>query len=180
MTLQIDMEAVQRGVIQDVANSVWEDEKWFDHVRAEINTRIDKLFSERVEAALTSAIDAAVKDGFEREYHAVDSFGKKAGETTSIKAELERMISRYWSERVDVKSGKPSESTYSSVSRAEYLMTKICAEDFSKAMKASALNVTGALKDGFRNQIGKHMDNMLDSLFKIKSLQDQGKVEKPY
>lgn len=51
---------------------------------------------------------------------------------------------------------------------------------FSAAMKQSALNVTGALKDGLRNQIGQQMDVLLNDLFRIKSLQDQGKVEKPY
>lgn len=66
------------------------------------------------------------------------------------------------------------------VTRAEYLMTQICAEDFTKSMKDSVLTVTGALKDGLRIQLAKQMDGLLDSLFHIKSLQDQGKVEKPY
>ena len=59
-------------------------------------------------------------------------------------------------------------------------MTKICAEDFSKQIQQSVANVTGALKDGLRNQLANQMDTMLNDLFKIKSLQDQGKVEKPY
>lgn len=59
-------------------------------------------------------------------------------------------------------------------------MTQICAEDFSKQMKDSAVNITGHLKDGLRNQMGKVMDDILSELFKVKSLQDQGKVEKPY
>ena len=41
-------------------------------------------------------------------------------------------------------------------------------------------NVTGALKDGLRTQLATHMDNMLSSLFHVKSLQDQGKVKKPW
>jgi hypothetical protein len=82
--------------------------------------------------------------------------------------------------RVDAKSGKPTESSYSSVSRAEFLMTQICAQDFSETMKQHALNVTGALKDGLRNQLATQMDGMLSGLFHVKSLQDQGKVEKPW
>jgi len=59
-------------------------------------------------------------------------------------------------------------------------MTQACAEDFSVAMKQHVTNVTGALKDGLRNEIAKQMDGMLSELFRVKSLQDQGKVEKPY
>jgi hypothetical protein len=47
-------------------------------------------------------------------------------------------------------------------------------------MRQSAQNITGALKDGLRNQMAYQMDQLLEGLFRIKSLQDQGKVEKPY
>ncbi|MDQ4680748.1 hypothetical protein, partial [Stenotrophomonas maltophilia group sp. RNC7] len=73
-----------------------------------------------------------------------------------------------------------ADSDYNAVTRAEYLMTQICAQDFSEGMKQSVLSVTGALKDGLRAQLAAHMDKMLDELFCIKSLQDQGKVEKPW
>ncbi len=59
-------------------------------------------------------------------------------------------------------------------------MTQVCAADFTEGMKASVQSVTGALKDGLRNQLAKQMDQMLNDLFRIRSLQDQGKVEKPY
>lgn len=59
-------------------------------------------------------------------------------------------------------------------------MTQICAKDFSDEMKGHAVNITGALKDGLRTQLAKHMDEMLNDLFRVKSLQDQGKAEKPW
>ncbi|MNH42194.1 hypothetical protein D3C79_1038450 [compost metagenome] len=59
-------------------------------------------------------------------------------------------------------------------------MTKICAEDFSKEMQQHVTNVTGSLKDGLRKQMANQMDALLNDLFKVRSLQDQGKVEKPY
>lgn len=118
-------------------------------------------------------------NGFEREYQKVDRWGSKVGDSTSVKKELERIVGTYWSERVDSK-GNRTDSNYNSMSRAEFLMLKICADDFSKAVQESATNVTGALKDGLRNQLGKQMDIMLSGLFNVKSLQDQGKIEKPY
>lgn len=148
-------------------------------IAKEVKSRLDAIFKDRAEAQIAAAIDAAILNGFEREYQRTNQWGEQVGPKTSIKAELGALVEGYWSARVD-RNGKPTESSYSSTSRAEYLMTQICAEDFSKAMKEHATNVTGALKDGLRNQLAKHMDLMLSDLFHVKSLQDQGKVEKPY
>lgn len=148
-------------------------------VAKEINARIDRIFIERAEAQVRSAIDEAIINGFEREYQRVTSWGEPQGEKTSIKKELEKITDGYWNVKVD-KNGLPTASMYGTTTRAEFLMTQICAEDFSEAMKQSARNVAGALKDGLRGQLAKQMDGMLDELFRVKSLQDQGKVEKPY
>lgn len=149
-------------------------------IKKEVKARLDRIFVDRAEAQIQAAIDAAVSNSFEREYRRVSSFGEPEGSPTSIRKELEKTVSGYWSSMVDARTGKATDSNYNAVTRAEYLMTTICAEDFSDAMKQSALNVTGALKDGMRNQIGKQMDVILNELFRVKSLQDQGKVEKPY
>jgi hypothetical protein len=149
-------------------------------VAKEVRSRLDKIFVARAEAQIQAAIDAAVSNAFEREYRRVTTFGETDGPTTTIRAELEKTVGAYWSAKVDPRTGKPSDSSYSAVTRAEYLMTQVCAEDFTSGLKASVLNVTGALKDGLRNQLAKQMDQMLNDLFRIKSLQDQGKVEKPY
>lgn len=148
-------------------------------VAKEIKARIDRIFAERADEQIRLAIDDAIIAGFEREYQRVTSWGEPKGEKTSIKNELEKITSGYWNVRVD-KNGAPTDSTYGAMTRAEFLMTQICAKDFSEAMKQSALNVAGALKDGLRGQLAKQMDGMLDELFRVKSLQDQGKVEKPY
>lgn len=141
------------------------------------------LFSsneQRASAQIQAAIDDAIKQGFEREYQKVDSWGQAVGEQTSIKQQLDKMVGGYWNTPVDKRTGNPTEHGYSAITRAEFLMAKICAEDFSETMKNSAVQVTGALKDGLRNQMGQHMDQLLESLFRVRSLQDQGKVEKPY
>ncbi len=177
----INEEELKAAIVANAADQILsEDHDLSGLIAKEVKTRLDKLFIDRAEAQITAAIDAAVDGAFEREYQRVSSWGEPEGPKTSIRKELESTVEAYWSKRVDARSGKPTDSSYSSVSRAEYLMTQICAEDFSKTMKESATNVTGALKDGMRNQLAKHMDDMLSSLFHVKSLQDQGKVEKPY
>lgn len=149
-------------------------------VRVEINKRIDAMFAAGVRDRINDAINETIRNGFDREYQRIDQWGEPKGPKTSIRTELAKIVEGYWNTRVEVKSGKPTDSIYNSCTRAEYVMTTICAEDFSEAMKTSALNVTGALKDGLRTQLARHMDQMLDGLFRVKSLQDQGKVEKPY
>lgn len=149
-------------------------------VRQEVRSRVDKIFAERATQQIQAAIDLAVMKSFEQEYRRVTAFGEPEGQPTTIRKELEKTVGAYWSSRVDPRTGKPATSNYDAVTRAEYLMTQICAEDFSAGIKQIALNVTGALKDGMRSQLGRHMDQMLEGLFRVKSLQDQGKVEKPY
>lgn len=179
--LNINEEELKAAIVERAADQILDqDSDLSGMISKAVNQRLDKIFVSRAEEQIAKAIDEAVRSGFEREYRRVTSWGEPEGPTTSIRKELEKTVNGYWNGKVDAKTGKPSSSDYGSVTRAEFLMTQICAEDFSAAMKQSALNVTGALKDGLRNQIGKQMDVMLDELFRIKSLQDQGKVEKPY
>ena len=149
-------------------------------VAKEVRARLDRIFVDRAEAQIKLAIDAAVSNAFEREYTRVTTFGQPEGAPTSIRKELDKTVSAYWSAKVEPRTGKTTDSSYGTVTRAEYLMTQVCAEDFTAGLKTSVLSVTGALKDGLRNQLAQKMDAMLNEPFYIKSLQDQGKVEKPY
>lgn len=179
--LNINEDDLKAAIVQKAADEILrQDDDLTEMIRQEVRVRLDKIFCDRAEAQIQAAIDAAVVEAFEREYQRVTSWGNPEGPKTSIRKELEKTISGYWTAKVDAKTGKPSTSDYSSVARAEYLMTQICAEDFSKTMQQNVSNVTGALKDGLRNQLAAQMDSLLEGLFRVKSLQDQGKVEKPY
>lgn len=178
--LNINEEDLKAAIVQKAADEILNlDTDLSGLIAEEVKKRLDQIFTDRAEAQIQQEIDAAIRLGFEREYQRVDTWGTPIGEKTSVKRELERIVSGYWNTKVD-KSGKPSSSDYNTITRAEFVMTQICAEDFSATMKQHALNVTGALKDGLRNQVAKLMDEMLNGLFHVKSLQDQGKVEKPY
>lgn len=178
--LNINEEDLKAAIVTRAAEDLVNDEHLSGLVAKEVKARVDKIFIDRAEAQIAAAIDDAIKAGFEREYQRVSPWGEPTGPKTSIQKELDKLVSGYWNARVDT-HGKPTENSYgTSMTRAEFLMTKICAQDFSEAMKQSALNVTGALKDGLRNQMAKHMDDLLGELFRVRSLQDQGKVEKPY
>lgn len=177
--INLDESKIEKLAVDEIAERLIDSESLYNKVHEKIDQKIDAIFAEKVESLINDAADAAFKNGFEREFQPVTQWGEPKGEKTSIKNELEKLTSKYWSQKVD-QNGRPMDSNYNAVTRAEYLMTKICAEDFSKLMRESALNVTGSLKDNFRSQIAKHVDELLNSLFKVKSLQDQGKVEKPW
>ncbi|KMM77053.1 prophage PSSB64-02 [Xanthomonas sp. NCPPB 1128] len=179
--LNINEEDLKAAIVAKAADEiVSHDDDLSGLIELEVKKRVNAIFVDRAEAQIQVAIDAAVANSFDAEYQRVTAWGQPDGPVTTIRKQLEKTVSGYWSAKVDAKTGKPSSSDYSSVTRAEFLMTQICAEDFSAAMRQSALNVTGALKDGLRNQIAMQMDSLLNELFRIKSLQDQGKVEKPY
>jgi hypothetical protein len=179
--LNINEEDLKTAIVEKAADEILSrDDYLSDMIAKEIKTRIDVIFKDRAEAQIAAAIDDAVKNSFEREYRKVTSWGEPDGPPTTIRAQLEKTVNGYWSTKVNGKTGSPSDSSYNTVTRAEYLMTQVCAADFTEAMKSSVQSVTGALKDGLRVQLARQMDAMLDGLFHIKSLQDQGKVEKPY
>ena len=141
-------------------------------MKRDIDARVDKLFSVRVEKAITEKIDGLVLSGFDAPYTKRDGFGRPLGDPTTISAELERSIQGYWTARVD-KNGKPTDSSYSSTTRAEWLMLQICADDFQKEVKQHVLNIAGHLKDGFRLQLHDTVNTLLSETFKVRSLGDQ-------
>lgn len=147
-------------------------------VRTAVDQRVNKIFAETAEKEITKRVQAAVSDALHREYFAVDNFGQKTGSTTIAKR-LDVIVGAYWSDCVD-RNGNKTDSSYNSTTRAEYIMAQVCAKDFSEQMKQAAVSVTAALKDGFRVQMAGHVDKLLDELFRVKSLQDQGKATKPW
>ena len=179
--LNINEEDIKKAIVEKAASDLLNnDDDLSGMVRKEVERRVQKIFVERAEAQIAAAVDAAVQNGFDTGYQRVNGWGQPEGEKTTIRAQLDKLMGGYWTAKVDPRTGKATDSSYSSVSRAEYLMTQICAENFSEEMKKHAQNITGSLKDGLRGQMAKVMDGMLDELFRIRSLQDQGKVEKPY
>ncbi|MDH1673963.1 hypothetical protein [Comamonas aquatica] len=178
--LNISEEDLKKAIVEKAADELLrQDDDLSGMVRAEVSRRLQKIFVDRVDAQIAAAVDEAVNKGFDTEYQRVNQWGQPEGEKTTVRAQLDKLISGYWTTKVDARNGKPSDG-YGSTTRAEYLMTQICAENFSEEMKKHALNIAGHLKDGLRGQMANVMDGMLNELFRVKSLQDQGKVEKPY
>ncbi|QIL72288.1 hypothetical protein G7048_19175 [Diaphorobacter sp. HDW4B] len=178
--LNINEEDLKKAIVEKAADELLrQDDDLSKMVHAEVQRRVQKIFVERADAQIAAAVDAAVQKGFDTEYQRVNNWGQPEGEKTTIRTQLDKLIGGYWTTKVDTRSGKPSDS-YNSTTRAEYLMTQICAENFSEEMKKHATNIAGHLKDGLRNQMAGVMDKMLSDLFHVKSLQDQGKVDKPY
>ena len=178
--LNINEEDLKNAIVEKAADELLKhNDDLSAMVNKEVQRRIEKIFVDRADAQIAAAVDAAVQKGFDVEYQRVNNWGQPEGEKTTIRAQLDKLIGGYWTTKVDSRTGKPGDS-YNSTTRAEYLMTQICAENFSEEMKKHATNIAGHLKDGLRGQLASVMDNMLNDLFHVKSLQDQGKVTKPY
>jgi len=179
--LNINEEDLKNAIVEKAAETILNDScELSELIAKEVKSRVDAIFKDRADAQLNAAVDAAIVNGFDLEYQRINNWGQPEGPKTTIRKQLDKIVSSYWSERVEPRTGKPTDSSYTFTTRAEYLMTQICAKDFSENLKDAALSVTGGLKDGLRIQLAKQMDSMLDGLFHVKSLQDQGKVQKPY
>lgn len=173
--MELNKTTIEEAVIARVCDQIMDEWQWREQAREALAKRIDAAFKNGVDEVVDAAISKAVADGFDHEYRkAVDVFGKAAGETTTVRAELAKLVSGYWTQKVD-KYGKPvSSDTYGDkITRAEWHMTQVCAADFTAAMKQEAVNVTAALKDGLRKELRASTDKMLSELFRVKSVQDK-------
>ena len=102
----------------------------------------------------------------------MDSFGEPKGDRTTVKDSLDEIIKGYWTQPVD-KYGKPSKDAYRTTSRAEWMMTQVCADKFTETMKQQVTNSAGTFKDGLRHELNKIVGKLLDQAFHVKTKADK-------
>lgn len=169
--MQIDLKRVEDAIIADVSSNMMGDDELFARVQRAVDARIDKIFADKATFQIESAINSAITDGFDRHYQRVDSFGSKVGDPTTIRAELEKMVSGYWNTTVD-KQGKPATGYSAHQTRAEWLMTQIVAADFNESMKQHVVNAAGQFKDGLRASLHGTVNQLLSEVLRVKSVDD--------
>ena len=170
--MEIDKDRIEAAIVAEVASEFTRDEDLSTRINTEVNKRIDKLFKDQADAQITAVINDAIRNGFEREYCRITSWGERDGEPTTIRKELEKLISGYWNTKVE-KDGKPASYGDSKPTRAEWVMMQLVASDFKDAMKQHVVNITGSLKDGLRKELHKTVNELLTGTFHVKSLADQ-------
>lgn len=140
-------------------------------VNEEVKKRVDALFAERVNQRILDSIDEAVKEGFNRQYHLVDGWGKKLGETT-LAAELEKKVTTYWTQTVDSR-GEASNGYGAKQTRAEFLLGQIMTQNFGDYCKQVIANAAGPFKDNMRMALHKAINENLNEMLKFNSIGDQ-------
>jgi hypothetical protein len=112
MMLNFNEEALQKSIVEKVADEILtKDDDISNLISIEVKQRLDKIFVDKAQAQIEDAINRAIDGSFEREYQRVNQWGEPNGPKTTIRAQLEKTISNYWSEKVDVRTGKV-EKTY--------------------------------------------------------------------
>lgn len=170
--MELDKERIENAIVEQVASDFVNEENLAGKIKDEVNKRIDRLFKDRADAQIKAAIDDAIRNGFDREYCRITSWGERDGEPTTIRKELEKLISGYWNAKVE-KDGKPASYGDGKPTRAEWIMTQLVASDFKDAMKQHVINLAGGLKDGLRMELHKTVNELLTGTFHVKSLDDQ-------
>ena len=171
--MEINQQRIEDAVIAEVAAKVIGDDAIWDRAKSAIDQRINKHFVEKADAQIAAAIEESIKDGFDREYQRVTNWGEPKGTKTTIRLELEKLISGYWNQTVD-KSGKPDSNSYGDkFTRAEWLMTQMVASDFQGSMKQHVINLGGSLKDALRKELHETTNRLLHEVFHVKSADDQ-------
>lgn len=168
--MELNQERIEAAIVAEVAQRIIGEDELFSRVRTAVDTRINQLFKDSADAQIRAAIDAAIKDGFDREYTRVNSFGEREGNATTIRKELQKVIGGYWNEKVG-RDGKPS--NYGDVTRAEWVMSALVADDFNGQMKQHVVNVGGALKDQLRASLHETINELVSGVFKVNSAGDR-------
>lgn len=169
--MELNQERIEQGIINEAVDHLINEEYLAGLVTKEVKARIDAIFAATATDQVSKAVNQAIEDGLNREYSKVNSWGEKVGGPTTISKELERVVSGYWNQRVDAK-GKPTDNSYSSITRAEWMMTELAAKDFEGEMKQHIINVGGALKDALRDTMHENVNKMISEVFHVKSLND--------
>lgn len=172
--MQIDIKKIENEIINQAVDSIINEEHVSDLVCQTVKSKIDKMFNDSCNKKIEQAIEDAIKNGFEREYVKVTSFGTKDGAPTTLAKQLEERVNRYWNESVD-SQGNAATGYSARMTRAEYLMGKIVADDFNAQVKQMVINSCGTFKDAMRNSLYGTVNEALSSVFKVSSLGDQGK-----
>ena len=170
--MQINQERIEKAIIEEAVNNILHEDKLAERISSAVNTKINALFKDRADAQIDAAINDAIRSGFDREYCRVTPWGEKEGAPTTIRKELDKLIGDYWNARVD-KNGKAVTSSYGeSITRAEWVMSKIVADDFNSQMKQHVVNVAGGLKDSLRRSLHETVNGLLSEVFKVNSQDD--------
>lgn len=170
--MQIDQAKIEEAIVEEAARRIVGDDDLYGRVTRAVEARIDKLFKDKADAQIESAINDAIRNGFDREYCRVTAWGEKSGAPTTIRKELDKVIGDYWNTRVD-QHGKPASNSYgTNVTRAEWVMSRIVADDFNAQMQQHVVNVAGGLKDHLRRSLHETVNELLSSAFKVKSIDD--------
>lgn len=172
--MEINQQRIEDAVIAEVASKLIGDDDLYGRVKRAVDERVNAIFANSADAKITEAVEEAIKTGFDRQYFKTNSFGQAVSAPTTISKELERLIGDYWNTKVD-SAGKPTTSSYNVTTRAEWMFMSMCAKDFSEDMKRHVVDMGGALKDALRKQLHETVNGLLSEVFKVRSLDDQGK-----
>ena len=170
--VEINQALIENAIIEQAVDQIADSNNLREQVRAAVDARINKLFNEQADAQINEAVAVAIRAGFDHEYHRVSSFGEKTSGPTTIRKELEKVIADYWNTQVD-KNGKPSTGYGDRTTRAEWLMSRMVADDFNAQMKQHVVNVAGGLKDELRRSLHGTVNDLLSTVFKVKSEDDK-------
>lgn len=172
-TLSFDLASIEAAVVDRAVDRFFDEHYDFGAtLKGAVEKRINTLFAEKAEGAIAAAVDSALDDGFNREFVRVSPWGEKQGAPTTIRRELEALLTNFWQQKVD-KQGKPVTDGYNSITRAEYQMTRIAGEDFIKNLEKHLIGSAAAFKDGLRNELRGRVDQMMGNLFHVQTAQDK-------
>jgi len=143
-----------------------------DYVQNVIRKKVESLVANSLVPSVNSALNSEIEKIMSSAVTPVNIWGEQVPAPTTIRNALYERARVYFNEKVDA-SGTPW-AGYGAISRGEMMFTKHAANAFSEAIKQNMVNVIGAFKDAFKDDVAKLSTKYIDDLIKVRTKKDQG------
>ena len=163
------LERAAQKIADDAANEEWVGERVQKLISDRINAAVKERLTDRIEVLLNETL----RETLNKPLQAVDMWGEKVGEPTSIREQLSSRARDFWNTKVKADGTPLSAGDYDfgnkSKTRAEWMLGKIVSEQFMTEVKQNAVNILATFKERLRADGHAALDKHLDELVRVKS-----------
>lgn len=164
--MEVKIEDIEEKVIQGVIEQILRTEGLQDLVALEVKSAVQDHLKKNMQQVVSARLDEEMTKILGKEIQPVNTWGERVGEPTTISGELDKQARDFWTCKVD-SSGRPDNSGYGSrKSRAEYMVGNVVTEEFKKLLTQNVDLVSAAVKQAFREDLVKQVDEYLNSAFR--------------
>lgn len=164
MNIELNPEKIIEQAASRLADEAYDSVNAMEMLENEISRRIDSFLTEKTKQVMEDVLRSEMEGLMVREFSPVNQWGEATGETTNLRAELQKRAAEFWNVKVD-KNGKPS-GAYSGKPRHQQMYENIAKEIFAEAVKSNIDDVIIGFRDALRKDAGTMLGEHIERFIK--------------